>query len=128
MREIKFALYFHDVESDCIVRAIHSFELTDKRLHIMLASFKENTIIGFCQFIGQKDKHEMDVYEGDVIGLETLHGIKPAWVVEYHPRYVSFRTRDINRAKPSCVAINANFFSNYQVIGNIYQNPELLKP
>jgi uncharacterized phage protein (TIGR01671 family) len=77
------------------------------------------------QFTGLKDKNGKEIYEGDIIKVKTIH-----WLVE--PLNSEERDGDNYGL---CVSPNGNG-ENYfldksilegEVIGSIYENPELLK-
>lgn len=72
------------------------------------------------QFTGLKDKNDVEIYEGDIV---VFNGIK--WVCRWsdnHARFY-FSTNLHKLLDFSCLEAAEDF----EVIGNIYQNPELLK-
>lgn len=72
------------------------------------------------EFTGLKDKNGKDIYEGDIIqSAET----KLLYVVVYEKGI--FR----GEQKPKTMAwMHPHDFHNHEIIGNIYENPELLTP
>ena len=72
------------------------------------------------QFTGLKDKNGKEIYEGDITG---------DWEIYWDEDEVSFRLKDIyphsvyGRETHDMFA----FTSPFEVIGNIYENPDLLK-
>ena len=69
------------------------------------------------QFTGLTDKNGKEIYEGDILkhetgGLSSIEYEAPHFILRHHPEGGS----DFPAPK--------NFF---EVIGNIYENPELLK-
>ena len=74
------------------------------------------------QYTGLKDKEGKEIYEGDILRLDGGRLVEVRW----HPFAAQFDSRAINSkgmARP--LADRPQFFS--EVIGNIYENPELLE-
>jgi uncharacterized phage protein (TIGR01671 family) len=88
------------------------------------------------QYTGLKDNNGKEIYEGDII-RETLGNQKGNFEVVYFPQMACFAGRTyvdslISLGKEE--RINIIFSENglipleYEVIGNVYENPELLNP
>ena len=67
------------------------------------------------RFIDQKDKHNKEIYEGDI--LRNPEGKKG--VVEFFDGSFCLKSNGF-------YVLNYGFLKNKEVIGNIYENPELL--
>ena len=74
------------------------------------------------QYTGLKDKNGKEIYEGDVL-MESEHGV---FEVVWDSKYCKFKL-DWTRVSPAIQYPEWNRGVRMEVIGNIYENPELLK-
>lgn len=86
---------------------------------------KEESYI-LLQYTGLKDGNGMEIYEGDIVqfeqrNLEKAFGYDGSGDMDYtkHKRTIKWGVQAFN--------VPGGFIKNLEVIGNIYQNPELLQ-
>lgn len=77
--------------------------------------------IVLCQFTGLHDKNGREIYEGDVV--QTYNGKHKGPRVEIAYLEHSFCMRE----EPDDSRMDCVWYFNIEVIGNIYENPELLE-
>lgn len=79
----------------------------------------------FLQFTCLKDKNGKEIYNGDILNFPTAKS-NPLSVVEWHNAKGQWRNRILNGVGDGACSGAGNWFA-HEVIGNIYENPELLK-
>lgn len=121
MRTIKFR--GKEIESGQWVYGFYtqgSFIGTDTTRHLidsdMLYDVIENTV---CQFTGLLDKNGIEIYEGDIVTFSNhLQGLSRV-VYDYAGFYIE------NKVYSTLLRPMMN--NHIRVVGNIHDNPELLK-
>ncbi len=94
----------------------------------MFSCFKEQGTI-VMEYIGVNDCNNTKIFEGDIVEEPLPNGwfVKHV-VVKY---YASFMTivlfSNTNKPNPKPRNVNFSFWGKCKVIGNIHQNPELLR-
>lgn len=115
-RELKFKMWL--TGTNTMTKPCSMEDLIDK------TCFDEGVI--YLQFTGLLDKNKKEIYEGDVIDL---------WPDQYKGNIAKIIFKDggfqyeylIKPQAPDTYEILFNPIRDCKVIGNIYQNPELLK-
>ena len=76
------------------------------------------------QYTGLKDKNRKEIYEGDILKFSEVDTA----IVQWNEKYAYFMVKPIQDYYfDSDVLGHAIEYSKVEVIGNIYDNPELLK-
>lgn len=74
------------------------------------------------QYTGLKDKHDVEIYEGDIL-FHPLQGRRKVYY-PYSERVASYGLRDIDTGFGSTLQ---DSHAIWEVIGNVYENKELLE-
>lgn len=80
--------------------------------------------IELMQSTGLKDKNGKEIFEGDIVDYKGREA-----VVKWHGSYASFIYRFVDGLQERVSEWDPLFLAcyNFEVIGNIYENPELLE-
>ena len=120
-REIRFRVW------DDVEKKMYQWE--DMCWKWMMHQLNNPEIHSVMQYIGIKDKNGKEVYEGDILKIAYEIGDEEEIkVVEYcgHEGYPAFDFKD-NEMESNGLSVAFNQNDTFEIIGNIYQNPELLK-
>lgn len=118
MREIKFRAWDYKID------AMRSWEDIRANWTLHILDGDSNTEI--MQFTGLHDKKGNEIYEGDFVNYgEYTDNHKPCnHEVVWDERHAQFGTRPIRKLPGDRSPYPMNTYGD--IIGNIYQNPELL--
>ena len=132
MRELKFRAW--DKRTKELIQ-IQGFKYVGEK-HIQLFYFDtdgcsttctcEKEFIVLIQYTGLKDKNGTEIFEGDILHAEGY------WDIRIEFEIGSFTCRSLDKVQYVNRIVDVpigkfDLLSKFEVIGNIYENPELLK-
>lgn len=79
-----------------------------------------------CQYTGLKDDEDREIYEGDIV--KAISFARWIGVVEYSDENQAFIFDDLDKKyRGDSIVFMSQFDEGFKILGNIYENPELLK-
>lgn len=135
MREIKFRIFDNSekkflIKNEKVSRGIFKdkvSEIVDFENNSVQINNPEDERYIFLQYTGMKDINDKEIYEGDIVKVPHFshdERIKINGVVKYVDNRAEFviDLEDIEETFYCC-----NQSERFEVVGNIYENPELLE-
>lgn len=116
-REIKFRAW--DIDNQCLEEVNNVGNILYELQVNPKTDIQENFIM--MQFTGLKDKHGKEIYEGDIVILSGHIGI-----IEWMGAGLTHQGK--GDSSKEVVGWSYILGEESEVLGNIYANPELLKP
>ena len=105
-------------------KEIEVFNTYEEISELFLALSADDGFYSIMQSTGLRDKNNKDIFEGDVVDYKGRKAL-----VRWHGSYASFIFRFVDELqkrnaewKPLYLA-----YMKFEIVGNIYENPELLE-
>lgn len=124
MKEIKFRIFDNSekkflIKNEKVSRGIFKdkvSEIVDFENNSVQINNPEDERYIFLQYTGMKDINDKEIYEGDIVRT-----FGDSFIVFYSQEYVGYLLKDID----GCLETIRSY--RVEVLGNIYENPELLE-
>lgn len=100
-------------------------EESDKSHYVL--DYEDGIEAEIMQYISLKDKNRKEIYEGDILSIKIYSGDK---VIVEGKTVVEFKDGCFGVIwghDKAFLSLNSFFKAKFEVIGNIYENPELLR-
>lgn len=121
MREIEFRAYQPEAKGD--LKWWSWQELRESDLNTI---FRHPERYHLMQYTGLKDKNGVKIFEGDIVRHISI-GRKSTYIVAWDVGSGAFHYKPTKGTGGYRMFVNGSGFAPYEIIGNIYDNPDLLE-
>ena len=130
MREIKFRawnnffkeMYYFDFENNIEVRSGHLWIVHEEG-----AISSKSPSITIMQYTGLEDKNGTEVYEGDIVHARVYYSCEDWFDAGEHDYdFIADVKWDNEKMAYLCNGYYLHEIEEVEIVGNIYENPELL--
>ena len=125
MREIKFRAW-----DNCEMEMIKNPDLLileNGECYPWNKKGERSEYIFLMQFTGLKDKNGKEIYEGDIVKFDNADEVKVMWSSK-EALFLGIIIKTMDEEYPTYMRfLGYDLYKNPEVIGNIYENPELLE-
>lgn len=110
--------------------AYYPFRTQAKMVNDYDVVFRDMPCHPLMQYTGRKDKNQVEIYDGDI--LATWEGEEIGWCIAGIVGWWDDEAKFILNDKDGYSSEDENWdepseWKNYEIIGNVYQNKELIK-
>ena len=140
MRDIKFRFYFRDEEpfmsepisiEDLLHEDWIEFENEEQTISLPLKDFRffynKNENYEIMQYTELKDKNGKEIYEGDIVKINDEIIVKVIWDNDYLGYFLYANEENSIDYFENGEQPLYDYLGSIEVIGNIYNNPELME-
>lgn len=131
MREIKFRAWnkklkkMFKIGQITIEKGSWNYEPEGREYIGMSLPYQPSFIL--MQYTGLKDKNGKEIYEGDIVYCQTKYGKAKAKIEFFNGKFVAYWNSVITHPKNGLCIKYYDINTKFEVIGNIYENKELLE-
>lgn len=124
-REIKFRAWHKDLKKMfkigqiTLEKGTWNFEPNDRDFIGMSIPFQPSFVL--MQYTGLHDKNGKEIYEGDIVGDNKIK-----WIVKWNKNRMGFSLYPTTEQLYDEMPINVESKLGFKILGNIYDNSELL--
>ena len=125
MREIKFRAW---IENEKRMKEVLGFRFHLRDVLLENGQIEDFKCVEIMQFTGLKDKDGKEIYEGDILGSLYEGELCAEGIVSYSEELGNYLLVGVDEyASDSDYCYDADEWNQLEVIGNIYENPELME-
>ena len=121
MKQVESIYFYEKKDEDWNLWEV-SFVWEKKTKYFWNWSLKQ---VGLMQYTGLKDKNWKELYEGDIYELKTWSKVYYRWYIRILDTYSGFRHKTIKTERVHRYKYWPGW-NKFEIIWNIYENPDLL--